>query len=121
MQGSKCHQTSVDENGDLLLGKGKVGLSGQRKMSSPAGDLAPLQKIRRALLRRPIARWPDTGHDFGALGRAEDVGHGSEHLAKKTQIRIFWGSHQQCAIQKAISFFARSFREQTASVTGGEV
>ena len=33
-------KTSVDEDGDLLLGKGKVGLSGQRKMPSPAGHMS---------------------------------------------------------------------------------
>jgi hypothetical protein len=31
-------ETSIDEDSDLLLGKGKVGLSKQGKMPPPAGD-----------------------------------------------------------------------------------
>ena len=77
-------ETSVDEHGDLLFGKSKVGLSKQRKMPSPAADLAPLQKAPQGLPRRLVASWPDAGHDFGALGQAKNVGHGSEHLVKKT-------------------------------------
>ena len=38
--GAAVPKTSVDEDGDLLLGKGKVGLSGQRKMPSPAGHMS---------------------------------------------------------------------------------
>lgn len=37
--GTAVPETSVDEDGDLQLGERKVGLSGQRKMPSPAGDL----------------------------------------------------------------------------------
>ncbi len=37
-------ETSVDEDGDLLFGKRKVGLSGQSKMPSPSGDLVALQE-----------------------------------------------------------------------------
>lgn len=33
--GAAVPKTSVDEDGDLLFGKGKVGLSGQRKMPPP--------------------------------------------------------------------------------------
>ena len=38
--GASVPETSVDKHGDFLLGKGEVGLSGQRKMPSPAGALA---------------------------------------------------------------------------------
>ena len=37
--GASVPEASVDEDGDLLLGKGKVGFAWQIKMSSPAGDL----------------------------------------------------------------------------------
>ncbi len=37
--GAAVPETSVDEDGDFLFREGKVGLSGQRKMPSPAGDL----------------------------------------------------------------------------------
>jgi len=37
--GTAMPEASIDEDGDLLLGECKVGLSGQRKMPSPAGDL----------------------------------------------------------------------------------
>lgn len=37
--GASVPETSIDEDGDLLLGKCKVGLSRQRKMPSPADDL----------------------------------------------------------------------------------
>jgi hypothetical protein len=40
--GAAVPETSVDEDGDLLLGERKVGLSGQWKMPSPACDLVPL-------------------------------------------------------------------------------
>ena len=37
--GTSVPETAVDEDGDFVTGKGKVGLSGQRKMPSPIGDL----------------------------------------------------------------------------------
>ena len=37
--GTAVPKTPVNEDGDLLLWERKVGLSGQRKMPSPAGDL----------------------------------------------------------------------------------
>ena len=37
--GAAMPEASVDENGELLSRKGKIGLSGQRKMPSPTGDL----------------------------------------------------------------------------------
>ncbi len=42
-------KTAVDEDGDLLLGERKVGLSEQRKMSSPAGDLLAPQERQQCL------------------------------------------------------------------------
>lgn len=37
--GAAVPEATVDEDGDFVTGKGKVGLSGQRKMPSPADDL----------------------------------------------------------------------------------
>ena len=37
-------ETSIHEDGDLLFGERKVGLSGQWKMPSPSGDLVALQE-----------------------------------------------------------------------------
>ena len=37
--GAAVPEASVDEDGDLMLGERKVGLSKQRKMPSPSGDL----------------------------------------------------------------------------------
>ncbi len=35
--GADVPKASIDKDGDLLLGEGKVGLAGQRKMPSPPG------------------------------------------------------------------------------------
>ncbi len=40
--GASVPEASVDEDSDLLFGKRKVGLSGQRKMPSPAGEFVVL-------------------------------------------------------------------------------
>jgi hypothetical protein len=54
--GAAVPKTSVDEDGELLSGKGKVGLSGQRKMPSPAGDLVRLKLQFIPRHRRHIRR-----------------------------------------------------------------
>jgi hypothetical protein len=53
--GAAVPKTSVDKDGDLLLGEGKVGLSGQRKMPSPAFDSMASKKGQKRLLCQFIA------------------------------------------------------------------
>jgi hypothetical protein len=65
--GAAVPEASVDKDGNLLLGECKVGLSGQRKMPSPSGDLVALQERQQGLLGLLVALSPDEGHDFGAL------------------------------------------------------
>lgn len=62
--GAAVPEASVDEDGDLLLGERKVGLSGQRKMSSPAGDLLAPQERQQCLFGRLVPLPSDEGHDF---------------------------------------------------------
>jgi len=107
--GAPVPETSVDEYGNFLSRECKVWFPIDTNLPSPSGDLVPLQENPHGLLRRLIARWPDTGHDFGALRRPEDICHKLEQVAKEPQIRIFWGAYQKCAIEKAITFLARSF------------
>ena len=42
--GTAVPEATVDEDGDLLFGKGKVGLSWQRQVPSPSDDLVALQE-----------------------------------------------------------------------------
>ena len=73
--GAAVPEASVDEDGDLLLGKGKVGLSRQRKMPSPAGDLVSLKQAQQPILRLIVALAPDEGHDLGALPSGPNIWH----------------------------------------------
>lgn len=75
LQGSKCRQPSVDEDGDLLFGNGKVGLSRQRKMPSPSGDLVLPQQREQRILHLIVALAPDEGHDLGALPSGPNIWH----------------------------------------------
>jgi hypothetical protein len=54
LPGSKCHQTSVDQDGDVLLGQCEVGLSGQWKMLTPTSAYLtkgkPSQAARHKIL-----------------------------------------------------------------------
>ena len=65
--GAAVPKASVDEDGNLLLGKGKVGLSGQRKTPSPAGDLVSFQQDLQCLLVPLVVAAPDKGHHYGSL------------------------------------------------------
>ena len=65
--GAAVPEASVDKDGNLLLGECKVGLSVQRKMPSPSGDLVALQERQQGLLGLLVALSPDEGHDFGAF------------------------------------------------------
>jgi len=71
--GAAMPEASVDEDGDLLLGKRKVGLSRQRKMPSPVGDLALPQQRELRILRLLVSLpfWPDVSHPI----RAPDKSH----------------------------------------------
>lgn len=66
-------ETSVYEDGDLLLGKGKVGLSGQGKMPSPAGDLVLLQQAQQRLLGLLVSFTANERHYLGTLLFSENV------------------------------------------------
>ena len=49
--GAAVPETSIDEHSYLLLGKGKVGLSGQRRMPPPAANLVLLKQRKQDFLR----------------------------------------------------------------------
>ena len=82
--GAAVPEASVDEDGDFLLGEGKVGLSGQWKMPPPAGDLVLLQQGQQRVLRLFVAFAPNKGHDFGALSFGPDVSHIRDHLTHRS-------------------------------------
>ncbi len=65
--GATVPETSVDEDGNFLLGEGKVGLSRQRKMPSPASDLVSFQQAQQRILRLLVGLAPDEGHDLRAF------------------------------------------------------
>jgi hypothetical protein len=71
--GAAVPEASIDEDGDLLLGEREVGLSGQRKMPSPASDLVSLQERQQRLLGCLVTLAPDEGHDFGSLSWCPNV------------------------------------------------
>ena len=76
--GAAVPETSVNEDGHLLLGEGKVGLSGQREMPSPSGDLALLQQREQRILGLLVAFAPDQGHNLEALLFGPDICHESD-------------------------------------------
>ncbi len=57
--GAAVPEASVDEDGDLLLGECKIGLSGQRKMPSPTGDLVAPEQRHQCVLRPLVTFAPD--------------------------------------------------------------
>jgi hypothetical protein len=65
--GAAVPEASVDEDGDFILRESEVGLSGQSKMPSPAGDLVLLPQGQQRVLRLFVALSPDEGHDVGAF------------------------------------------------------
>jgi hypothetical protein len=71
-------KTSVDKDGNFLLGEGKVGLSGQWKVPPPAGNLVLPQQGQKRVLRLFVALPPDEVHDLGALFSAPDICHESD-------------------------------------------
>jgi hypothetical protein len=60
--GAAVPEASVDEDGELLLGEGKVGLSRQWKMPSPADDLVLFEQRQKHFLGLLISPPPDEGH-----------------------------------------------------------
>ena len=76
--GAAVPKTSVDKDGDLPLGKSKVGLSWQREMPPPSGDLVLSQQDQRCLLGLLVPLPPDERHDFRALLSRPDICHESE-------------------------------------------
>jgi hypothetical protein len=76
--GAAMPETSVDEDGDFLLGESKVGLSGQRQMPSPASDFFAPQERQQCLFGLLVPLPSDEGHDFGALLWRPDICHESD-------------------------------------------
>jgi hypothetical protein len=62
--GAAVPKASTDKDGVLLLGKGKVGLAGQRKMPSPPGYAVLAQQGQQRILRFLVGLAPDEGHDL---------------------------------------------------------
>ena len=75
--GAAVPEASVDEDGDLLfgnrglarwpLGKSKVGLSRQREMPSPAGDLAKSEEDQQSVLGFLVSLGPNERHGLRSL------------------------------------------------------
>ena len=76
--GRAVPKTPVNEDCDLFLWEGKVGLSKNRKMPSPAGDLVSLQQAQQRLLGLLVPLPPNERHDFGALFSRPDICHESD-------------------------------------------
>ena len=60
--GAAVPETSIDKDGDLLLGKGEIGFAGQRKMPSPADNLVLPKQREQRILRLFVAAALDEGH-----------------------------------------------------------
>jgi len=73
--GAAVPETSVDEDGDFLLGKREVGLSRQRKMPSPAGDLVLPQHREQRLFGLLVSPPPNKGHYFRAFFARPNISH----------------------------------------------
>ena len=76
--GAAVPKAAVHKDSDLLLRESKVGLSGQRKMPSPAGDLILLQQGQQRVLRFFVALPSDEGHDLGAFLSGPNICHESD-------------------------------------------
>lgn len=60
-------EASIDEDNELCLGKGKVGLSKNRKMPSPASDLVSPEEPEQGLFGLLVTFSPYEGHDLRAF------------------------------------------------------
>ena len=76
--GAAVPEASIHEDGDLVFGKCKVGLSEQWKMPSPADNLVLPKQREQRILRLLVAPAADEGHDFGALFSRPDICHESD-------------------------------------------
>jgi hypothetical protein len=68
-------ETSVDEDGEFMFGKSKVGLSGQRQMPSPACDVCAAYKAKKHKLRGFVVPRPDKRHHLRPLLFRPNVRH----------------------------------------------
>ena len=107
--GAAVPETAVDKDRDLLLGKGEVRLSGQRKMPSPAGEVIPLQQDEQGQLSLDIAPPSNQGHDFRALLFCTDVRHTQPCSTARFLVRCMLEEREEDAASYAKSSDPRLF------------
>lgn len=128
MFGATVPETTVNEDSDAGRVEHKVRLSEHRLPAPPTSDPVDAKEFHQGDLRILVAVSTNPGHDLGAFGLGENVGHGStqrvsffKQLRHETELARIGRPDDHCSVKSLIDCFTGCFWQQNASMTGGKI